>query len=37
MDIPKDRYLDRLIARKHNGMVKIVTRVRPRRIFSSIT
>ncbi len=28
MDIPRDRYLDRLIARKHNGMVKIVTGVR---------
>ena len=27
MDIPRDRYLDRLIARKHNGMVKIITGV----------
>lgn len=27
MDIPRDRYLDRLVARKHNGMVKIITGV----------
>lgn len=28
MEIERDRYLRRLIARKHNGMVKIVTGVR---------
>ncbi len=28
MVIPRDRYLNRLITRKHNGMVKIVTGVR---------
>ena len=28
MEIPRDRYLDRLIVRKHNGMVKVVTGVR---------
>ena len=27
MEIPRDRYLDRLVARKHNGMVKIITGV----------
>ncbi len=28
MAIPRDRYLNRLIARKHNGMVKVITGVR---------
>lgn len=28
MVIPRDRYLDRLITRKHNGMAKIITGVR---------
>lgn len=28
MVIPRDRYLDRLIARKHNGLIKIVTGMR---------
>ena len=27
MEIPRDRYLDKLVARKHNGMVKIITGV----------
>lgn len=28
MIIPRDRYLNRLIARKHNGMIKVITGVR---------
>ena len=28
MDIKRDRYLQRIIARKHNGLVKVITGIR---------